>query len=111
MTTTKANPNWKDKVLEWQASGKSARVWCLDNDIPTSTFYGWRTRLKKSHKLKSMVKPNATKIKQEFVELKDQPSSSSPLVLEYNGVKIYLQASFDKVALRQCLDCLRSSLC
>ena len=111
MTMGKANTNWKDKVLEWQVSGKSIRGWCLENHIPITTFYGWKARLEKLPKDRFLKKSKAIKVKQEFIELKDQPFSDSHLILEYEGVKIHLQANFDQVVLKQCLDCLRSASC
>lgn len=111
MRIEKLNSNWKDRVLEWQASGKSVRAWCLENHIPVTTFYGWKARLEKSPNDKPIVKAKARRLKKEFIELKDQPSSDSVLTLEYQEVKIHLKANFDKLILRQCLDCLRSALC
>jgi len=111
MATGKVDPNWKDKVLEWQASGKSVRAWCFENHIPITTFYGWKARLEKTLNNKSLTKTKALKVKQEFIELKDQQSSGSGLILECEGVKIHLQANFDRFILRQCLDCLRGVSC
>lgn len=104
----KANPSWKDKVIEWQASGKGIKAWCIENHIPVTTLYSWKARLEKSSG-KFLAKSKA--IKQEFVELKDQPSSSAGLILECEGVKIHLQANFNRVILRECLDCLRGISC
>jgi hypothetical protein len=111
MSTGKVDPNWKDKVIEWQASGKSVRTWCLENHIPITTFYGWKARLEKSSNNKSLINTKALKVKQEFIELKDQQSSGSGLILECEGVKIHLQANFDPFILRRCLDCLRGVSC
>jgi hypothetical protein len=111
MASGKKDPQWKDKVLEWQASGKSIRAWCLENQIPVTTFYGWKARLQKSLKDKSLAKSKAKKIKQEFIELKDPQSCDSGLILEYEGVKIHLQSNFDQLILKRCLDCLRSTPC
>ena len=111
MSRGKANSNWKDRVLEWQASGKSARAWCFENHIPITTFHSWKARLKKLPNDKSSVKPKARKVKQAFIELKDQQSGDSGLILEYEEVKIHLQANFDSLILRRCLDCLRGVPC
>lgn len=110
MAIGKTSSTWKDKVLEWQASGKSVRAWCLENHIPVTTFYGWKARLEKSPD-KSLAKSKAIKVKQEFIELRDHPSSSIGFILECEGVKIHLQPSFNRVILRECLDCLRGLSC
>lgn len=33
------------KVREWLLSGKNARVWCSEHQVPYSTFLAWRKRL------------------------------------------------------------------
>jgi hypothetical protein len=47
MTKGKQDSNWREKVLEWKASNQSASSWCFENQIPTTTFYGWKSRLEK----------------------------------------------------------------
>jgi len=111
MSVGKADLNWKSKVIEWQASGKSVRVWCLENHIPVTTFYGWKARLEKIPNDKSTVKSKAKIVKQGFIELKNQTSFDSGLILECEGVKIHLKANFDQFILKQCLDCLRGTSC
>jgi len=103
MAKGKRNPNWKEKVLEWEASGKSCQAWCRENNIPYTTFCGWRERLKKSNKA-----PNKTKT--GFIELKDQISSDIGITLEYKEVKIHLKAGFDKIVLQGCFDTLKGIL-
>ena len=104
MATGKPDPQWRDRVCEWEASGKSVRVWCQENKIPITTLYGWKNKLKKSS-------TNVVKTKSAFIELKDQMQSDSGIILEYNGIKIHLRSKFDKVVFKQCLDCLRGALC
>ena len=36
MAKGKPNPGWKEKVLEWQSSGKTIPAWCQENKIPYS---------------------------------------------------------------------------
>lgn len=102
----KPNPNWKEKVREWESSNKSTKEWCRENQIPYTTLLGWRDRLKKADHKKASIKQAA-----DFVELKDNSLSDSGIVLEYHGVKIQLKREFDKTVLRECLECLRGYLC
>lgn len=96
------NPNWKKHILEWRASGKSCKAWCKENKIPATTLYGWKNRFNKVNK--------AASTKSEFIELKE-PSVSEGIILEVGAVKIHLKAGFDQAALKQCLSCLRDTLC
>lgn len=102
----KFNPNWKEKVREWESSNKSTKEWCRENQIPYTTLLGWRARLKKSDHKKASIK-----LVTDFIELKDKPSSDPGIILEYHGVKIQLKREFDKAVLKECLECLRGSLC
>ena len=65
MAKGKRDPNWKKKVLEWKESGQSARVWSKANNIPYTTFLGWKKRFEKSVK---KYRPS---------NLKQQPTNSS----------------------------------
>lgn len=107
MAKGRHDPNWKEKVKEWESSKKSTKVWCQENEIPYTTLCGWRNRLKKSNSNKIAAKP----VVGDFIELKDQISSESSLTLEYHGVKIQLHRNFDKIILKECLHCLRGALC
>jgi hypothetical protein len=111
MAIGKADPSWKEKLLDWQASGKSVKAWCREKHIPITTFYGWKNRLEKSQVDKKPIKLQSVKAKQGFIELTDRKPPTPGILLEYNGVKIHLEAEFDPLILRKCLDCLRSGLC
>lgn len=106
MVKGKKDPNWKEKVLEWQASGKKSQDWCSENNIPHTTFCGWRERLKKSDHDKA-----SSKAKTGFIELKNKAKDSSGIFLEYAGVKIHLSQDFDAALLKKCLSILRGSAC
>ena len=110
MAKGKVNRNWKKYVLEWQKSGKKSAGWCRENNIPLTTFLGWKKRLKIGSKdSRGMKKP-------EFIEIKNALSNTSitpdsGIVLECNGVKVHLKNIFDKETLKECLDCLRGISC
>ena len=63
MAKGKPTKNWKEKVIEWESSGKTAKVWCQENKIPYTTLLGWNDRLKKSCKNKDL-----SKTQPEFIE-------------------------------------------
>lgn len=106
MAKGKPDPNWKERVKEWESSNKNPKAWCKENQIPYTTLRGWRERLKKSNHNEIPINPT-----KNFIELKDQAPSDPGIILEYYGVKIQLKRDFDKVVLKECLDCLRGVLC
>ncbi len=106
MAKGKPDPNWKEKVKEWESSNKNPKVWCKENQIPYTTLRGWIGRFKKSNHNKIPINPT-----KNFIELKDQDTSDPGIILECDGVKILLKRDFDKIVLKDCLDCLRGVLC
>ena len=106
MTKGRSKLNWKKQVLEWQSSGKSCRVWCRENKIPSSTFYGWKNRFEKSDN--EIISPET---KPEFIELKDSSTPESGITVEYGSIQIHLKPNFDQATFKQCLACLRGTSC
>ncbi len=111
MAKGKPESDWKEKILAWQASQQSPTAWCLENKIPITTFYGWKSRFKRLNSTKIPTKIPASKVKPGFVELKDAKPSGMGISLEYHGALIHLEQGFDPIVLRRCLDCLRGALC
>lgn len=105
MAKGKKYPNWKEKVHEWETSGKSANVWCKENQIPATTLVGWKKRLNHSSKNQRLES------KKPFIELKDSSLSNSGIVLECHGVKIHIEQGFNNTVLKQCLVCLGGVAC
>lgn len=106
MAKGKQDPNWKEKVKAWESSNKNPKAWCKENKIPYTTLLGWRNRLKKSNQNKI-----SNSLKKNFIELKDTIPLDSGIILECHGVSTLLKRDFDKVVLKECLDCLRGVLC
>lgn len=105
MAKGKPDPNWKQKVLEWKASGKNSLIWSKENNIPYTTLLGWKRRLEIAHKNDTLKSSTG------FIELKDQPPTNSGVFLEYHGIKICLQPGFNSLVLKQCLSCIKSVPC
>ncbi len=119
MFENKVESIWKEKLIEWKSSGKGVRAWCFENQIPVTTFYGWKKRLEKEicHKDQTTLTRYTQQLKtpQKFIELKDikplaHPSDSG-IVLECKGIKIHLLRQFDPQTLKQCVICLEGALC
>jgi hypothetical protein len=91
---------WAARVQQWSSSDKSAKAWCQENNLVYTTFLGWVHRAKDS-KVQSSL----------FVELKDQPQSSSGITLEYDDVRINVLPNFDPITLNRCLQVLRGKKC
>lgn len=98
MAKGKPDSKWKERVLDYEASRKSMRTWCQENNIPITTLAGWKSRFK------------GLKVKSGFIELQDHPQSDSGITLEYSGIKIHLKPKFDQAILKQCLSCI-GALC
>lgn len=105
MAKGKPDPNWKQKVLAWKASGMSGPAWCKENNTPYTTFIGWKQRFENANKNQAAIPPT------RFIELKDPPSSVSGITLEYQGLKICLEIGFNPTVLKQCLTCIGGIAC
>ncbi len=108
MAKGKRDPNWKQKLLEWKASGKNSRAWSEENNIPYTTLLRWKRRFEDPHK---NYPPKPKSSSTGFVELKDTTPSDSGVSLEYHDIKIFLQPGFNSVVLKQCLNCLGGIVC
>ena len=38
---------WRDRIAAWEASGLTARAFCLEHDVGVNLFYVWRRVLRK----------------------------------------------------------------
>ncbi len=77
MVKGKPESNWREKILAWEASRQSPAAWCQENKIPITTFYGWKSRLKRLNSTKIPTRKPASIMKPEFIELKDTKPSGS----------------------------------
>lgn len=91
---------WQENLAQWQASGKSAAMWCKEQEISFNNFCYWKNKLKKSSN-------NSEFNKNDFVEISDKPQDSSGIIIECQGVNIHLSKNFDPKTLMSCLYTLR----
>lgn len=103
--------DWSNKIDQWRQSGKSAKAWCLENQVVYPTFMAWRNRLKAKQKSDHLDDKNSFSPSKPFVELQDQAKKRSSLTLECNGVQILISEDFDTELLCKCLITIRNLSC
>jgi hypothetical protein len=94
---------WEPLVREWQASGLSARAWCMQRNISSSSFNIWKNKILGNANESALTT-------QSFVELspvKSLSSSASGVELFCNNVSIRVSKNFDDSVLESCLRLLR----
>jgi hypothetical protein len=101
-TAITKSQRWKDRIEQWQTSGKSITSWCKDNNISYNTFLYWRKRLDigKEH---SSQKQSST-----FIELQDGGLAFSGIELQIEGISLHIYQQFDEATLIRCLRLLRN---
>lgn len=97
----KENPayksEWNLNIEQWQSSGLTIAAWCREHNIPVRVFYYWHKKLMQTGK-------KALENKSSFIELRDNPSStSSGISIEYRGVVLQLAKDFHLESLIHCL--------
>lgn len=89
---------WEVCVSTWKASGKSARQWCKERNIPQSTFNYWQDKF-----FPKKLDPTA------FVEIPSEQSTG--IEIRCLGFEIHVGKEFDQTTLTRCLKAIRSCSC
>ena len=95
---------WKDRIQEWQASGKSLAQWSRENHLVYSQSIYWKMRL-----LGSQNKKHSSP--KGFLELKDEDQTDAGIIIEAAGTRIHLSTDFDQPTLLRCLSILKGDAC
>ena len=91
---------WKAEVSKWSESGLSRREYCRRVNIPSSTFHGWYSNLKKCTSNNSVISSSDflnVKLTRssKFPEIK--PDIQSGITLSIGSdIQILLSKGFDK---------------
>jgi len=96
--TEEQKQEWKKRIEQWCASGKSAAEWCRENEIGYHKFLHWRNRFSP----KKDPKP-----KTAFVELPEDKSDLAGITIEYKDFDIRLSKRFDHSTLQSLIIFLR----
>jgi len=87
---------WTDKITAWQRSGLNVAAWCRNNSVSYHSFLFWRKRLQtETHREGG-----------RFVELA-VTLTSSPILLECNGVTVHVSSGFDPALLWDVLSLIK----
>lgn len=90
---------WEAIIRQQEASGLSIKRWCRQHQVHAYSVYYWKRRLK----------PNTQVSRSCFTEL--VADEGTGIVIEYQGVRIVIDRSFDPTTLRNCLSALRGIQC
>ena len=90
--TSEKRSDWAENIRQQRNSGLNATDWCRKHQIAYSTFIYW----------KDCLSTKTTKRRSSFTEPLDA-STTTTVSIEYRGVRVYLDKSFDLAALKKTL--------
>jgi hypothetical protein len=90
---------WEARILQQRESGLSIERWCRQNKITSCSFHYWKDRLFSKSELTSS----------SFAELPEDQGSG--IAIEYQGMRVLIEKSFDPDTLKWRLAALKSFLC
>ena len=104
---------WKEKLEEWEASGKSGARWCQEQQLSYHYFTHWKKILlsdKKTPEPKTLPDPKELS---SFTELSDSPSGieGSGVKIQHENFMLHLDRNFDPKSLGRILLLLRTFSC
>lgn len=77
MNKTNNAEYWKDVIKRQEESKQHIRPWCIENDVPISSYYKWKKRLK-----------DPVKEKEHFLPVMMKIPTDKQITLEVNGITI-----------------------
>lgn len=87
---------WRKKILEWQASGEQANIFCKSRKITVSSFYLWRNRLFPALKKSQNIKPTKSPL---FVPIQFTQKIEETTLHLPNGCWVILKPDFDMASI------------
>jgi hypothetical protein len=99
--SNKTRDKWEKYVAQWQTSGKNAKAWCREHDVPYVSFICWKNKLVTNTKVTSHKSDL-------FLELSDSPSKCSGIKIQLHDIAISLSKDFDTHTLVRCIKALGS---
>ena len=114
MANESKEQRWAAQVAEWQASGLSAREYCVGRDFNHRELYGRAYRLKRRAANVAAAPKAGGSMKLVRVEMaavtKDPgPAESAPLSIDLGSARVAVPAGCDGATLRMVLEVLAST--
>lgn len=94
---------WYQKVEECRNSGQKVSVWCKENGIPVSTYYGWQKKVFETVK----EEMGFAEIPQEIV---NSSLNANEVVaeIETQDVKVKIYIGADELTIRNIITAVKS---
>ena len=92
--------NWETIFRKQKESGLSVARWCKENQVCRTSFNYWNDRI--------FTKPEL--LRSDFVEM-PLTEQGSGISIEYQGLRVIIEKSFDPITLRACISALRGVSC
>ena len=86
---------WEARIHQQRESGLSIDRWCRQNQLTSCSFHYWKNRFQPKRELTRSC----------FAELPIDQGTG--IAMEYQGIRILIDKSFDSTTLRNCLSILR----
>lgn len=99
---------WRERVAAWEASGQTAKAFCLEEGLGLATFYSWRRKLRLRDGQK---RPGAGRKRARFMAVDLVPGdgpAAIELILE-NQTRLRIQAGVDRRDLVAVLQAVRDA--
>lgn len=101
---------WSERVSSYQASGLSAREWCEQNQISTSTFQYWVQKFRKEVLSHDSNNESTQWLSLEVSDIKSKPSipdATAGVRINIGSATIELSPGFDLNTLEDVVHVLR----
>jgi hypothetical protein len=86
---------WREKLAQWQLSGKNGSQWCREQQLSYQYFSYWKRTL--------LVEQDAREIASQFTELVNEPleTKASGIKIQCDDLFLHVDVDFDSETLRR----------
>ena len=99
---------WSQRVAAWQASGLSAREFCVGRDYPAKSLQWWSSRLR-HRRVALPASADAMPLARVVRRAGEAPPMATSIVVEVSGARVEVRAGVDRAALQLVLEVLSAA--